>query len=48
MTLPGKGRFMDPDEVFAHGLNERLPIDAFYGGLDHRSIILKQLAGPDS
>jgi acetylornithine deacetylase/succinyl-diaminopimelate desuccinylase-like protein len=37
--------FMDPDEMFAHGLNERLPISAFYGGLDHWSIIIKELTG---
>ncbi|MDN4502824.1 M20/M25/M40 family metallo-hydrolase [Alteromonadaceae bacterium BrNp21-10] len=37
--------FMDPDEMFAHGLNERLPIKAFYDGLDHWSIIIKSLAG---
>ncbi|MEP4889367.1 MAG: M20/M25/M40 family metallo-hydrolase [Aliiglaciecola sp.] len=37
--------FMDPNEMFAHGLNERLPIKAFYDGLDHWSIILKELAG---
>ena len=35
--------FMRPDEMFAHGLNERLPIKAFYDGLDHWSIILKEL-----
>lgn len=40
--------FMNPDEMFAHGLNERVPIDAFYDGLDHWSIILKELAGPGS
>lgn len=37
--------FMDPDEMFAHGLNERLPIATFYDGLDHWTIILKELAG---
>ena len=37
--------FMDPDEMFAHGLNERLPIKAFYDGLDHWTIILKELTG---
>ncbi|MFA3789765.1 M20/M25/M40 family metallo-hydrolase [Aliiglaciecola sp. SL4] len=37
--------FMDPNEMFAHGLNERLPIKAFYDGLDHWSIIIKELAG---
>ncbi|MCP4273959.1 MAG: M20/M25/M40 family metallo-hydrolase [Gammaproteobacteria bacterium] len=37
--------FMNPDEMYAHGLNERLPIAAFYAGLDHWSIIIKDLAG---
>jgi carboxypeptidase PM20D1 len=45
-TWAVSSRFMDPDDMFAHGLNERMPIDGFYGGLDHWSIILKQLAGP--
>jgi carboxypeptidase PM20D1 len=27
--------FMNPDEMYAHGLNERVPIKAFYDGLDH-------------
>lgn len=36
--------FMNPDEMYAHGLNERLPIKAFYDGLDHWTIILKELA----
>ena len=39
------GRFMDPDEMYAHGLNERVPIKAFYDALDHWSIILRELAG---
>jgi len=37
--------FMNPDEMFAHGLNERVPIKTFYGALDHWSIIIKELAG---
>jgi hypothetical protein len=37
--------FMNPDEMYAHGLNERVPIKAFYDGLDHWSIILHELAG---
>jgi acetylornithine deacetylase/succinyl-diaminopimelate desuccinylase-like protein len=39
------GLFMNPDEMYAHGLNERLPIKAFYDALDHWSIILRELAG---
>ncbi|MGB5333808.1 MAG: M20/M25/M40 family metallo-hydrolase [Woeseiaceae bacterium] len=38
------GLFMDPDEMYAHGLNERVPIEGFYGALDHWSIILRELA----
>lgn len=39
------GIFMNPDEMYAHGLNERLPIQSFYDALDHWSIILRELAG---
>jgi hypothetical protein len=34
-----------PQDMYAHGLNERLSVDAFYGGLDHWYLILKELAG---
>ena len=44
-TFAVSGIFMDPDEMFAHGLNERVPIKAFYDALDHWSIIIKELAG---
>jgi carboxypeptidase PM20D1 len=44
-TWAVSGLFMNPDEMYAHGLNERLPIKAFYDGLDHWSIILRDLAG---
>jgi len=44
-TWAVSGLFMDPDEMYAHGLNERVPIDGFYDALDHWSIILRQLAG---
>jgi acetylornithine deacetylase/succinyl-diaminopimelate desuccinylase-like protein len=39
------GIFMNPDEMFAHGLNERVPKAAFYGALDHWSIIIRELTG---
>ena len=39
------GIFMSPDEMYAHGLNERVPIKAFYDALDHWSIIMRRLAG---
>ena len=44
-TWAVSGNFMQPGEKFAHGLNERAPIDSFYGALDHWSIILRELAG---
>jgi len=44
-TWAVSGLFMNPDEMYAHGLNERLPIKAYYDALDHWSIILKELAG---
>ncbi len=44
-TWGAGGIFMNPDEVFAHGLNERVPIKAFYDALDHWSILLRSLAG---
>ena len=40
------GIFMNPDEMYAHGLNERVPVKAFYDALDHWSIIIRELAGP--
>jgi acetylornithine deacetylase/succinyl-diaminopimelate desuccinylase-like protein len=39
------GIFINPRYMFAHGLNERVLIDSFYGALDHWSIIIKELAG---
>ena len=43
-TWAMSGIVMRPNDSFAHGLNERVPIDAFYGALDHWSIIIKNLA----
>jgi len=45
-TWAVSGIFMNPDEMYAHGLNERVPIKAFYDGLDHWSVIIHRLAGP--
>ena len=44
-TWAVSGMFMNPNDMFAHGLNERAPIDGFYGALDHWSIIVRELAG---
>ncbi|EAQ95891.2 M20/M25/M40 family metallo-hydrolase [Congregibacter litoralis] len=41
------GVFMNPDEMFAHGLNERVPIKAFYDALDHWSVIIRELTTPE-
>jgi len=43
-TLAVSSVFMNPDEMYAHGLNERVPVKAFYDALDHWSIILRELA----
>lgn len=45
-TLAVSSIFMNPDEDFAHGLNERVPIKSFYDALDHWSIIIRELTGP--
>jgi carboxypeptidase PM20D1 len=44
-TWAVSGIFMNPDDMFAHGLNERVPVKAFYDALDHWSIIIKELTG---
>ena len=44
-TWAASGIFMNPDEMYAHGLNERVPIKAFYDALDHWSTIIYTLAG---
>ena len=44
-TWAVSGIFMNPDEMYAHGLNERVPIKAFYDALDHWSVIIRNLAG---
>jgi acetylornithine deacetylase/succinyl-diaminopimelate desuccinylase-like protein len=37
--------FMKPTDEFAHGLNERIPVAAFYAGLNHWYVLLTMLAG---
>ena len=34
-TWASSGIFIDPDEMFAHGLNERIPVASFYAGIEH-------------
>ncbi len=45
-TVAIAGAWSKSSDMFAHGLNERLAVDSFYGGLDHWYVILKDLAGP--
>ena len=44
-TWAASGIFMNPDEMFAHGLNERVPIKTFYEALNHWSTIIRELTG---
>jgi hypothetical protein len=34
-TWASSGVFIKPDEMFAHGLDERIPVKSFYDGLEH-------------
>ena len=44
-TFATSGLFTKPSEMFAHGLNERLPVTAFYHGLDHIYRLAVDLGG---
>ena len=44
-TFATSGVFMKPSDMFAHGLNERLPVKAFYEGVDHIHRLAKDLGG---
>jgi len=44
-TFATSGSFSKPSEMFAHGLNERLPVVAFYQGLDHIYRLAVDLGG---
>lgn len=37
--------FIGDDADFAHGLNERVPVESFYQGLTHWRVLLTELAG---
>lgn len=39
------GLFIKPEDVFAHGLNERVPVREFFGALEHWYVMLTDLAG---
>lgn len=38
--------FIKESDDFSHGLDERLPVQSFYDGLDYWYVLLKDLAGP--
>lgn len=44
-TVAISGAASRPQDMFAHGLNERLSVDSFYGGLNHWYLLLKELGG---
>ncbi len=45
-TYGVSGMFMKDSDAFAHGLNERIPVDGFYNGLEHWHVLVTELAGP--
>jgi acetylornithine deacetylase/succinyl-diaminopimelate desuccinylase-like protein len=38
--------FIRESDAFAHGLNERVPVEAFYNGLTHWRVLLREIASP--
>ena len=34
-TWASSGVFIKPDEMYAHGLDERIPVESFYDGIEH-------------
>ncbi len=45
-TYGTSGVFLKNSDDFAHGLNERISVDAFYGSLTHWHVLLHDLADP--
>ena len=39
------GMFIKDSDAFAHGLDERVPVQGFYDGLDHWYLLVKAIAG---
>lgn len=44
-TFASSGLFSKPSEMYAHGLNERLPVRSFYEGIDHIHRLAVELGG---
>ncbi|HKK92639.1 MAG TPA: M20/M25/M40 family metallo-hydrolase [Longimicrobiales bacterium] len=47
-TYGVEGIFMKSSDVYAHGLNERIPVRAFFEGLDFWHVVIRELAGRPS
>lgn len=45
-TYGVSGMFIKASDEFSHGLDERVPVHAFYNGLTHWYVLLRELAGP--
>lgn len=43
-TYGVSGMFIKDSDSFAHGLNERVPVQGFYDGLDHWYLLVKELS----
>jgi len=39
------GIFMKGSDIYAHGLNERMPVESFYSNVEHWYVLLKAIAG---
>jgi acetylornithine deacetylase/succinyl-diaminopimelate desuccinylase-like protein len=44
-TWASSGVFIKPNEMFAHGLDERIPVKSFYDGLEHIYDLARKLGG---
>jgi acetylornithine deacetylase/succinyl-diaminopimelate desuccinylase-like protein len=44
-TWASSGVFIKPDEMFAHGLDERIPAKSFYDGIEHIYDLARTLGG---
>jgi acetylornithine deacetylase/succinyl-diaminopimelate desuccinylase-like protein len=44
-TWASSGVFIKPNEMFAHGLNERIPAKSFYDGIEHIYDLARTLSG---
>ena len=44
-TWASSGVFINPTEMFAHGLDERIPVKSFYDGIEHIYDLARRLGG---